>query len=120
MVQMRANSSMDRAPNVPGRKFPSSNFGEEKGGADVEKMISLQEPVLKIDGELVLLIPLNGGGNELADCSRGISEVQGDFLKIVIPEWLAGLLRVDEGDFVIVHNTHGKFHIHAVSPQLVH
>jgi hypothetical protein len=53
--------------------------------------------VEKIDGKLILRIPLEAGGSELLECSRGISEVEGDYLKILIPEWLAGVLRIDEG-----------------------
>lgn len=86
----------------------------------MEKLTSLQGPVLKIDGELVLVIPLDAGGNELIDCSRGISEVQGDFLRIVIPEWLAGMLRIDEGDLVCVDNSDGKLHIQPSNPGPVH
>ena len=86
----------------------------------MEEVMSLEGPVLKVNGELLLLIPLEAGGAELIDCSRGISEVQGEFLKIVIPEWLAGMLRIEEGDLVCVSNIGGKFHIVASSPRLVH
>jgi hypothetical protein len=110
---------MDRAPNVPGRAFPSSSVLEERR-CDVENVMSLEGPVLKVKGELLVLIPLADGGSELVECSRGISEVQGEFLKIVIPEWLAGMLRIEEGDLVCVHNTGGKFNINASSPRLVH
>jgi hypothetical protein len=85
----------------------------------MEEAMSLEGAVLKVNGELMLLIPLVEGGLELAECCRGISEVQGEFLKIVIPEWLAGMLRIEEGDLVRVHNTGGKFHINATSPRLV-
>jgi antitoxin component of MazEF toxin-antitoxin module len=54
------------------------------------------------------------------ECSRGISEVQGDFLKIVIPEWLAGMLRIEEGDLVCVEDAEGKFHITPAKPRPVH
>jgi hypothetical protein len=81
--------------------------------------MSLEGAVFKVKGELMLLIPLAEGGSELVDCSRGISEVQGEFLKIVIPEWLAGMLRIEEGDLVCVHNADGKFHVHASPPRLV-
>jgi hypothetical protein len=64
----------------------------------VEDEECLEGPVLKVNGQLMLLIPLSAGGSDLVECSRGISDVEGDFLKIVIPEWLAGLLRIDEGD----------------------
>ena len=86
----------------------------------MNKVMSLEGPVLKVQGELMLLIPLADGGSELLECSRGISEVQGDCLKIVIPEWLAGMLRIEEGDLVCVHNTDGKFHIQASNPRPVH
>jgi hypothetical protein len=86
----------------------------------MEEVMSLVGPVLKVNGELMLLIPLNAGGLELFPCSRGISEIQGDFLKIVIPEWLAGMLRIEEGDLVCVNNTDGKFHIQPSSPRPVH
>ena len=85
----------------------------------MENVMSLEGPVLKVRDELLLLIPLADGGSELVECSRGISEVQGEFLKIVIPAWLAGVLRIEEGDLVRVHNTGGKFHINATSPRSV-
>ena len=86
----------------------------------MEEVMSLEGPVLKINGELVLIIPLSAGGDELVDCSRGISEVQGESLKIVIPEWLAGMLRIEEGDLVCVNNSDGKFHIVGSNPRPVH
>jgi hypothetical protein len=86
----------------------------------MDELMSLQGPVLKIDGELVLIIPLEAGGDELVECSRGISEVQGNYLRVVIPEWLAGMLRIEEGDLVCVNNADGKFHIQPSSPRPVH
>ena len=80
--------------------------------------MALEGPVLKVNGELMLLIPLADGGPELVECSRGISEVHGEFLKIVIPEWLAGLLRIEEGDLVCVESD-GKLHIRAPNPRAV-
>jgi hypothetical protein len=82
--------------------------------------MSLEGPVLKIDGKLVLIIPLAAGGVDLMECSRGISEVQGEFLKIVIPEWLARMLRIEEGDLVCVEDADGRFHITPSSPRPVH
>lgn len=86
----------------------------------MEEITRLEGPVLKINGELVLMIPLWAAGDELQECSRGISEVQGEFLKIVIPEWLAGLLRIEEGDLVCVEDADGKFHITPPHPRPVH
>jgi len=86
------------------------------GDAD---LTSLEGPVEKIDGRLVLRIPLGAGGSELINCSRGISEIVGDVLVITIPEWLAGMLRIDEGSRVNVDNRDGKCNFQPVDPKPV-
>jgi len=84
----------------------------------MENITSLQGPVEKIDGKLVLYIPLSAGGDQFIACSKGISEEEeGQFLKVVIPEWLAGMLRVENGSLVNVDNKDGKFNIHPVDPR---
>jgi len=40
----------------------------------------------------------------------------GRYLKIVIPEWLAGTLRIEEGSLVSVDNKGGKLNIHPIDP----
>lgn len=87
---------------------------------DVDSVTSLEGPVEKIDGKLVLRIPLDAGGNQLVRCTRGISEIDGECLKIVIEEWLAGTLRIEEGDLVTIDNADGKFNIRPVNPRSVH
>lgn len=72
---------------------------------------SLQGPVLKVNGKLTLMIPLEDGEAEFVACSRDISEAEGACLKIAIPDWLAGMLRIDEGDIVSVSNWNGELHI---------
>ena len=72
---------------------------------------SLQGPVLMVNGRLTLMIPLEDGAAEYVACSRGNSEVEGSCLKIAIPEWLAGMLRIDEGDIVRISNWDGKLRI---------
>jgi len=86
----------------------------------VNDVVSLEGSVLKRDGQLLLLIPLDAGGEEFIECSRGISELMDGFLKIVIPEWLAGMLRVEEGGLVVISNANGKFGIWAAEPRPVH
>jgi len=88
----------------PGRLFPSSSFFERERRCDVENVMALEGPVLKVNGELLLLIPLVDASPETVERSRSISEVQGKFLKIVIPEWLAGMLEIEEGDLVRVQS----------------
>ena len=97
-------------------------MGEGEKGSDCsldDDVMSLEGPVEKIDGQLVLLIPIAAGGDQLLRCSRGISEVQGENLKIVIQEWLAGMLRIEEGDLVTIDNANEKFNIRAVNPRSV-
>jgi hypothetical protein len=86
----------------------------------MEEVMSLEGPVLKVDGELVLFIPLSAGGDELIELSRGISEVEGEFLRINIPAWLAAVLRIEEGDLVCVHKAGGMFRIGPSGPRQVH
>jgi hypothetical protein len=79
--------------------------------ADELKITSLEGPVEKRDGELVLLIPLASGGSQLIECSRGIAEVEGEYLKVIIRDWLAEKLDIREGSLVFVSNEGGKFNI---------
>jgi len=86
----------------------------------MEEITCLEGPVIRVNGELVLFIPLSAGGDELVEYSRGISEVQGEFLRINIPDWLADVLRIEEGDLVCVHNSDGTFHIGPRNPRRVY
>jgi hypothetical protein len=80
---------------------------------------SLQGPVEKVDGNLVLRIPLAAGGEEFVECSRGVSEIKDGYLVIEIKEWLAGVLRIEPGDLVSVNNADGKLNITPVNPRPV-
>jgi hypothetical protein len=39
------------------------------------------------------------------------------YLKVIVPEWLAGTLRIEEGSVVRIDNQDGKFNISPVNPQ---
>jgi hypothetical protein len=80
---------------------------------------SLQGPVEKVDGNLVLRIPLAAGGDEFVECSRGVSEIKDGYLVIEIKQWLAGVLRIEQGDLVSVNNADGKLNITPVNPRPV-
>lgn len=84
---------------------------------DDDDVFSLEGPVEKADGEFVLLIPLDCGGDQFIECSRGVSKVDGGYLKITIPESIVDLLRIEEGSLVSVDNKNGKLNIHSVNPK---
>jgi hypothetical protein len=75
------------------------------------EVVSVEGPVESVDGQLAILIPLQAGGAALAPLAKGIGEIDGEFLKVVIRPWLAEGLRIEAGSLVIVHNTNGKFTI---------
>jgi hypothetical protein len=75
------------------------------------EVISVEGPVEMVDGEFTLLIPLEAGGAALAPLVKGIGEIDGEFLKVVIQPWLAAKLRIGAGSLVIVDNANGKFTI---------
>jgi len=75
------------------------------------EVVSLEGPVEVVDDELAILIPLDAGGDVLAPLAKGIGDVDGEFLKVVIQPWLAENLRIAAGSLVIVDNANGKFTI---------
>ena len=74
-------------------------------------VVSLEGPVEVVDGELAILIPLEAGGAALAPFARGMGEIDGEFLKVVIQPWLAEKLRIGKGSLVVVDNANGKLTI---------
>lgn len=107
----------------PGRLWNDRENGaaaDDSNDSDADDVITLQGPVERIDGKLALLIPLNEGGDKFVECCRGISEVEGDTLKITIQEWLAGMLRIEEGDLVSIDNADAKFNISPVNARPIH
>jgi hypothetical protein len=82
-------------------------------------IVSLEGPIEEVDGKLTLRIPLDAGGNALIESSRGIATVDGAFLCVEIPAWLASKLRVVAGDLVNVNNVGGKFNITPVAARQV-
>ena len=77
----------------------------------VPRYVSLEGPVEKVGDDLVLLIPLSAGGDELSEVARKISTVEDGVLKVVIPVWLAEKLHIQAGSLVLVDNRNGKFNI---------
>ena len=68
--------------------------------------------VEEIAGNLMMRIPLEAGGDHFIDCSRGIGQVVGSELQVIIPVWLAEKLGIIAGTEVVVDNRNGKFNIY--------
>jgi hypothetical protein len=77
----------------------------------VQDFISIEGPVELVDGKLMIRVPLSAGGDQLAPLARGIGQIEGDCLCVIIQPWLAEKLRIAEGSLVIVDNKDGKFTI---------
>jgi hypothetical protein len=90
-----------------GRRGPMRSTA---GGLMAES-VSLEGPVEVEDGQLVLRIPLAAGGDKLAPLARGIGEVRGGDLVVVVPAWLAEKLNIGADSLVVVDNREGKFRI---------
>jgi hypothetical protein len=46
--------------------------------------------------------------------------VQGNNLKIVSPEWLSGMLRIEEGDLVSIEKRKWQAHVRSVNARPFH
>jgi hypothetical protein len=82
----------------------------------VAEAVSLEGPVEIVDGELAIVIPLDAGGAVLAPFAKGIGQIDGEFLKVVIQPWLAEKLRIGAGSRVIVDNLNGNSPSRAARP----
>ena len=77
----------------------------------MSEVISLEGQVELENGHLTIRIPLEHGGAQLAPLTKGIGEIQGDDLVVVIQPWLAEKLGIRPDSMVIVDNAEGKFRV---------
>lgn len=96
---------------------PLESPPSEQNGHMEQEVVTVTAPLEKLEGKLVLRIPLKEGGNAMIQCSRGISEIRDGHLVIEIQGWLLSLLRVSEGDRVEVSNFDGRFNIQPADPR---
>jgi hypothetical protein len=75
------------------------------------RKVSIGGPLEGVDGKMLLQIPLDAGGRDLAPFAKGIGQIVGDFLVVEVLPWLAEKLHVHVGSEVIVDNLEGKFRI---------
>ena len=77
----------------------------------VPDYLSIEGPVELEEGRLTLRIPLHEGGDILAPLAKGIGQIEGDDLVVVIQPWLAETLRIGPNSLVIIDNAEGKFRV---------
>lgn len=75
------------------------------------KSLSLRGSVEVVEGKFMLIIPLASGGSEFIKCSQGISKVEGEYLKITIPDWMASKIGLQDGSLVDIDNRNGQLNI---------
>ena len=77
--------------------------------------ISIRGPVEIRDGKFTMMIPLNVGGNELVSCTKGIAKIEGEYLRVTLPDWLIPKLGwIKNGTMVEVDNKNGQFNFSPV------
>jgi hypothetical protein len=76
-----------------------------------DDVFEMAGPVEEEDGKLVLRIPLAMGGDEFTHVTEGISEIDGPYLKIVLPQWLVQKLDLRDGSRVAIDNRDRKFNM---------
>ena len=74
-------------------------------------IVEMAGPVEEENGKLLLRIPLFQGGEEFVHVTEGISEIDGPFLKIILPQWLVQKLDLREGSRVAIDNKDRTFNM---------
>lgn len=73
--------------------------------------LSLEGPVERLNGQLILRIPLEAGGRRLRETVCPECTVQGNDLIVPLPDWLTASIRLAEGTEVHVDDRWGKLNI---------
>lgn len=81
----------------------------------MDEMMWVEGPVIKINGEFILLITLASECSGLAT-SSDLSEC----MKVVIPGRVAEILRIETGDMVCLRSADGRFCLHALKAGILH
>lgn len=76
-----------------------------------DEVFEMAGPVEEENGKLVLRIPLAMGGHEFTHVTESISEIDGPYLKIMLPQWLVQKLDLREGSRVAIDNRDRKFNM---------
>ena len=77
----------------------------------VNDYLSLEGPVERRGDRLVLRVPLNAGGERLRLVAHATSYVEDGRLVVVLPDWLARRMQLEEGSAVHVDDRWGRLNI---------
>ncbi len=73
--------------------------------------VALEGPVERRGNQLVLRVPLERGGEQLKLVTKATAYEEDGRLVVVLPEWLARRMQLDEGSAVHVDNRWGRLNI---------
>jgi hypothetical protein len=73
--------------------------------------VALEGPVERRGDRLVFRVPLEAGGDRLRLVAKATSYEEDGNLVVVLPEWLAHRMQLDEGSAVHVDDRCGKLNI---------
>ena len=73
--------------------------------------VSIQGPVERRGDRLILRVPLEAGGAKLRLVARATAYEEDGNLIVVLPDWLASRMRLDEGSEVHVDDRWGRLNI---------
>lgn len=76
-----------------------------------EDFVAAEGPVERRGDRLVLRVPLEAGGEKLRPLARAISYVEEGRLVVLLPEWLAERMQLEEGSAVHIDNRWGRLNI---------
>lgn len=76
-----------------------------------DQYLSLQGPVERRGDRLVLRVPLSDGGEQLKLVAKSTSYEEDGNLILVLPDWLAERMKLDEGASIHVDDRWGKLNI---------
>lgn len=77
----------------------------------LDEFVALEGPVERRGDRLVLRVPLEAGGEKLKVVAKATSYEEEGRLVVILPEWLAERMQLDEGSAVHVDNRWGKLNI---------
>ena len=80
-------------------------------GRPMMSKLPIQGPIELVNDQFCLMIPLEAGGDELVPLTTKIATVEGDMLKVVVPDWMMKYLGLRVDGLVDIDIVDGKFNI---------